>query len=86
MCYILKNTMIYEKQNYLYGLLQRGFIAGFTSRFPAEIRQCDKEFISSDDSRIVYMGEELAGYSSYCPFYLSGESVYWQNFEGTSYR
>ena len=45
-----------KNKNYLYGLLLYGFIAGFTSPVSAEIRQCDKEFISSDDSHIVYMG------------------------------
>ena len=45
-----------KNKNYLYGLLLYGFIAGFTSPVSAEIRQCDKEFISSDESQIVNMG------------------------------
>ena len=72
-----------KNKNYLYGLLLYGFIAGFTSPVSAEIRQCDKEFISSDDSRIVYMGRISRSIPHIVRFTYPGVSIL-ANFEGTS--
>ena len=45
-----------KNKNCLSGLFVFGIIAGLSFPVSAETRQGDKEFISSDDSHIVYMG------------------------------
>lgn len=72
-----------KNKNYLCGLLLYGFIAGFTSPVSAESRQYDKEFISSDDSRIVYMGRISRSIPHVVRFTYPGVSIL-ADFEGTS--
>lgn len=72
-----------KNKNYLYGLLLYGFIAGFPSPVSAETSQCDREFISSDDSHIVYMGRISRSTPHIVRFTYPGVSIL-ANFEGTS--
>lgn len=72
-----------KNRSYMYGLLLYGLFAGFISSVSANVRQCDKQFISSDDSRIVYMGRVSRRIPHSIRFTYPGVSIF-ANFEGTS--
>lgn len=72
-----------KNKNCLSGLFVFGIIAGLSFPVSAETRQGDKEFISSDDSHIVYMGRISKTIPHTVRFTYPGVSIF-ANFEGTS--
>lgn len=81
--YLCEKESNMKNKSYLYGLLLYVFIFGLISPISIYAHQYDKEYISSDNARIVYMGRISREIPNIVRFTYPGVSIF-ANFEGTS--